>query len=88
MASLTITCPDEVLAALRTSPQAFEKEARVLLSMKLFELGKLSSGQAARLAGLERTAFLQEAGKYGVSLFRLTEGDLQRDLQDASNSDQ
>jgi predicted HTH domain antitoxin len=42
-------------------------------------MGKLSSGAAARLAGIPRTLFLARLASYGVDTFRLTEEDLKAD---------
>jgi len=50
---------------------------------KLYELGKLSSGRAADLAGLSRVRFLQALGQYGVPIFDLTEEELAQDLRNA-----
>ena len=44
--------------------------------MKLFELGRLSSGAAAKLADVPRTVFLSRLADYGVDTFRLTRDDL------------
>ena len=68
---------DALLVALSTTPEAFEGEARFLLAARLYELGRLSSGQAARLAGVGRVAFLLELGKVGVSAVNLTLEDLE-----------
>jgi predicted HTH domain antitoxin len=48
---------------------------------KLFEMGRLSSGAAARLAGIPRTLFLTRLGDYGVDTFRLTEEDLRKETR-------
>jgi predicted HTH domain antitoxin len=53
-----------------------QKELRLAAAVKLFELGRLSSGAAARLAGIPRTLFLTRLANYGVDTFRLTEEDL------------
>ena len=45
-------------------------------AVRLYEIGKLSSGAAAQLAGLPRTVFLGKLADYGVSNFRLTENEL------------
>ena len=55
---LTIEYSPEVLWALQQEPQEFEGEARLLLALKLYELGKLSTGLAARLAGVPRVTFM------------------------------
>lgn len=44
-------------------------EIKMIVASKLFELGKLSSGQAAEVAGLSKRAFLELLGKYNVSVF-------------------
>jgi len=46
--------------------------------VKLYELGRLSSGVAARFAGIPRTLFLSKLADYGVDTYRLTEHELER----------
>lgn len=55
----------------------------MLAAVKLFELGKLSSGRAAQLAGISRVAFLESIGRYGVPPFDLSEDELRRDAANA-----
>jgi predicted HTH domain antitoxin len=50
-------------------------------AMKLYELGQLSSGAAARLAGVPRVVFLSRPADYGVDTFRLTEDQLARETR-------
>ena len=59
---LIIPYPDSLPDALRTRREDFEREARLLLAMRLFELGRVTSGQAAEMAGLGRVEFLMAAG--------------------------
>lgn len=72
--------PDETLSALKLSPEKFADEIRLVYAVKLYELGKLSSGAAARLAGIPRTVFLSRLADYGIDSFRLTEEDLKKEI--------
>ena len=51
---------------------------RLAASVKLYELGRLSSGAAARLAGVPRTVFPSKLADYGVDPFHLTADELER----------
>lgn len=55
----------------------------MIIASKLYEDGKLSSGQAARLAGLSKKAFIELLGRYGVSVFSNSIEDLHHDLNNA-----
>ena len=68
MKSLTINLPEDTNL----------KEAKMIVAAALFKQGILSSGQAAEMAGVSRRKFLEEVGKYGVSIFGETEEDLEK----------
>ena len=80
---MTIEYGDEVLLALGVSPEQFSEEASLLVAVKLYELGRLSSGAAAKLAGIPKPLFLTKLSDYGVDTFRLTEEELRQDLASA-----
>ena len=63
---IAITVPEKVLLAEKTDEQAFANELRMLAAVKLYELGRLSSGRAAELAGMARVEFLLSLGRYRV----------------------
>jgi len=68
---LTIKYSDDILLSLKESKEEFEEEARYLLALKLYELGKISSGKAAKIAGISRVSFLLRMGTYKVSPFQM-----------------
>jgi len=68
---LTIKYSDDVLLSLKESKEEFEEEAKYLFALKLYELGKISSGKAAKLAGISRVDFLMKLGRYKVSPFQV-----------------
>ena len=71
------------MAALNLSPVQAAEEFRFAAAAKLYELGRLSSGAAASLAGVPRTVFLDRLSEYGVLAFRAEEEELKRDLSSA-----
>ncbi|MBU0492071.1 MAG: UPF0175 family protein [Chloroflexi bacterium] len=83
MSVQTIEYPTEVLWALQQEPEDFESEARLLLAVKLYETGRLSTGLAARLASVPRITFMFLLGRYGLSPFGETADELEEDLEHA-----
>jgi predicted HTH domain antitoxin len=76
MSKITVDVPNETLLALRVSADAAGDRLLLAAAVKLFEMGELSSGAAAHLAGLPRIVFLSKLADFGVDTFRLTEGEL------------
>ena len=83
MCEIKLSIPDEALVALKLSPTEVEGTLRLAAAAKLFELGRLSSGAAAALAGIPRAVFLSKLADYGVATFRLSEDELKEDLASA-----
>ena len=81
--TLTIEYPQELLWALQQEPEEFAAEAQILLAIKLYETGKLSTGLAAKVAGLPRSAFFYLLGQHGLSPFGQTADELEDDLANA-----
>lgn len=78
---IVLDIPEKVLLAERTDEVSFARELRVLAAVKLYELGRLSSGRASELAGMSRVEFLLVLGRYKVFPLQAELNDLEQ--QDA-----
>ncbi|MEM8965288.1 MAG: UPF0175 family protein [Bacteroidota bacterium] len=56
-------------------------DVEMIVATKLYEDGKLSSGQAAEMVGVSKRTFIELLGKYGVSVFGYDFEELQKDLE-------
>lgn len=81
--TIQLDVPDGLLLATGQSTEEFVREAKFLLALKLFEIGRLSSGRAALLADLPRVEFLFRAGQMGVPVVELDEEELDREFAGA-----
>ncbi|MBI5407993.1 MAG: UPF0175 family protein [Nitrospirae bacterium] len=83
MEKIVLEIPDEILVSLKETPYEFSKDILMLAAVKLYQMGKLSSGRAAQLAGIPRVSFLQSLAKYGVPVLELTKEELRQDIENA-----
>jgi predicted HTH domain antitoxin len=81
--NVNLAVPDELLLALKTEEADLAGEIRMAAAVKLYELGRLSSGAASQLAGVPKPLFLSRLADYGVDSFDLTEEELRQDLLNA-----
>lgn len=65
-----------------------DRQVRMLLAAKLYEMGSLSLGKAAELVGYSKSIFMELLGDYGVSLFQMTAEDLKSDFENAKRHHQ
>lgn len=72
MSQLTIDLPSHVP----------EEEARLLLSIKLYESKRISLGKAAELAGYSKRSFMDLLSQKGISVINISPDALDRELDD------
>ena len=75
MKSMTVNVPENF--------EMNEQELSFFLAAKLYEQRMLSMGRAAEMAGVDKRTFIENAGKYGVSIFNYTAEELKEELQNA-----
>lgn len=81
--ALKITYPDDLPEALGETPEELEQELRFLVAAKLYEMGRISSGRAAELAGIDRVGFLNNLGRYRISVFNYSLEELESEIREA-----
>jgi len=78
---MTLELPAELELVVETTPEELEAQIRLMAAMKMFELGKLSSGKAAELAGISRAEFFEMCGRYRVPILNYPPEELQEELE-------
>ena len=61
-------------------------EARLLLTMKLFEEGKISLGKAAEMSGYSKRTYMELLGRRGIPVFNYPPEELERELEAFSDA--
>ena len=84
---LKIKYPSGFEHAVHMTKEEIEQHIRLMVALKMFELGKISSGKAAELAGMSRIEFFKAWGLYRVSIFNYppeeAEKEVKKDLETA-----
>lgn len=87
--TVNVSVPDGFEDVVSTTERELEDQVRLMAALKMFELGKLSSGHAAQLAGRTRAEFFEACGRYQVSVFNYdpeeAANELRRDVETLRN---
>jgi predicted HTH domain antitoxin len=83
MKQAVISYPDGLPQSMKLSDPEFAAELAFLAAAKLYELGRLSSGKAAGLAGMPRVAFLHALARVGVPAINLRDEEVEAEIQAA-----
>jgi predicted HTH domain antitoxin len=82
MRTLQIEYPEGLPAVANQSRESFERDARLAMAVKLYELGRLSSGQAAIIAGIPRAEFLLPCHECGATTVDWDSDDITREFSE------
>ena len=77
---LTIQYPESLERAMRVTKVEMEHHLRLMAALKMFELGNITSGMAAELAGMSRIDFFEACGRYHVSILNYPEDEIDNQL--------
>ena len=77
---LVFNIAEEFMLSIKKTPEELVREIVLMAAMKMFELGKLSSGKASELAGISRREFLEKCSMYGVSVFNYSDDEIAQEL--------
>lgn len=80
---LTIPYPDDLLLSLKVSSESFETEARLLLAVKLYEMGRVTTGIAAQIAGMDRVNFMFQLERFHLTPIGVAPDELESDFANA-----
>jgi predicted HTH domain antitoxin len=83
MKTLKIPYSEDILAETGETPEEFEQELRFLVAAKLYEMGRVTSGRAAEMAGMDRVPFLNELGRHRISVVNYSPEELTREIEEA-----
>ena len=80
---LIVNYPEKLPDAMQQSTEQFEREAKMAMAAKLYEMKRISSGTAAVLVGVDRVAFLMDLHRFGVAAIDLDNDELEADFDNA-----
>ena len=83
MGEITLSVPDDLDLALNVQPDEVQHELLLAAAIKLIEMGKISSGKAAELAGMPKPLFLARLAELGVSSCTLSAEEIVEDISRA-----
>lgn len=81
---LNVSYPKQLAFSLKMQESEFVNEMRKLAIIKLYEIGKISSGSAAKVLHISRVDFIELINKYQVSFFSFaSDNEILNDLKNA-----
>jgi len=82
--TIKIEYPESLANSLKLNGEEFAYEMKLSSLVKLYELGKITSGVASNILKISRLDFLELLSDYKVSVFdKYENGDLEEDISNA-----
>jgi len=78
---LKIKYPSGFEHAVHMTREEMDQHIRLMAALKMFELGKISSGKASELAGMSRVDFIEICGRYRVSVFNYPDDQAEEEVR-------
>jgi predicted HTH domain antitoxin len=80
MTTISIELPESIFHTLGKSPDELARDMKIAAAVKWYELGSISQGKAAEIAGLNRIEFMDVLIRYQVSPFQYTAVELAEEI--------
>lgn len=80
MKTVSFQLPETAFTVLGKDEREFLAEMRIAAAVKWYDMGKISQGKAAEIAGLTRADFIDALSHYQVCVFQYTEEDFAEEM--------
>lgn len=81
MSTISVMIPDDTFAIVRRAPEEIAREMRIAVAVRWYDLGLVSQGKGAEIAGLSRVEFIDALSAYGVSAVQETAEEIREALR-------
>jgi predicted HTH domain antitoxin len=81
MSAVVVEYPEAWLPVMGTDAEHFAQDIRMASAVKMFEMGKLTSGQAAKLAGIPRVEFMLTCHRWGAATVNWSDEEIRREFE-------
>ena len=81
MFTISVPIPDDTFAVVRRAPEEIAREMRLAVAVRWYDLGLVSQGKGAQIAGLSRVEFIDALSAFGVSACQESVEDIQEAIR-------
>ena len=80
-ALISFNIPEYLLITLNQNKEEFIIESRLYIAMQLFKNHKITYGQGAEIAGIDKYDFIKQLGKNGIDFINYDPSELEKELE-------